>query len=78
MVKPIYGFKDAPRARRQKLQQVLMAWEGAQQLFAEPELYCAHGTVTSIISGQSGTSARLNAIERAKEHTAEQAEQSQG
>ena len=38
MTKPIYGLKDAPRAWRQKLHQVLMAWEGAQQLYAEPVL----------------------------------------
>ena len=41
MLKPIYGLKDAPRAWRKRLHQVLSEW-GAKQLFAEPELYALH------------------------------------
>ena len=42
MLKPIYGLKDAPRAWRKKLHQVLAQWQSCQQLQAEPELYCVH------------------------------------
>ena len=42
MLKPIYGLKDVPRAWRKKLHQVLETWQQCQQLYAEPELYCAH------------------------------------
>ena len=31
-----------------------MAWEGGQQLYAEPKLYCVHGKATTVISGGSG------------------------
>ena len=42
MLKPIYGFTDAPRAWRTQLHQVGEQWQHCQQLRAEPELYCAH------------------------------------
>ena len=41
LLKPIYGLKDAPRAWRKRLHQVLTSW-GASQLLAEPELYALH------------------------------------
>ena len=41
MIKPIYGLKDAPRAWRQKLHQVLSDF-GLQQLIAEGEVYVLH------------------------------------
>ena len=41
MLKPVYGLKDAPRAWRKRLHQVLASW-GACQLLAEPELYALH------------------------------------
>ena len=42
MIKPIYGLKDAPRAWRQKLHQVLTDF-GLKQLIAEGEVYVLHG-----------------------------------
>ena len=42
MLKLIYGIKDAPRAWRQTLHEVLESWQQCQQLHAEPELYCVH------------------------------------
>ena len=51
MTKPIYGPKDAPRAWRQKLHQVLVAWSGGTQPYAEPELYCTHGILLSKVGG---------------------------
>ena len=44
MIKPIYGLKDAPRAWRKKLHQVLIGWLQTRQLYAEPELYCTHAS----------------------------------
>jgi len=41
MLKPVYGLKDAPRAWRKRLHQVLSSW-GMSQLLAEPELYVSH------------------------------------
>ena len=41
MIKPIYGLKDAPRAWRQKLHQVLSSF-GLKQLIAEAEVYVQH------------------------------------
>ena len=41
MLKPIYGLKDAPRAWRKRLHQVLTEW-GLCQLAAEAELYVRH------------------------------------
>ena len=38
MVKPIYGFKDAPRAWRLKLDQLLRAF-GLTPLFSDAQLY---------------------------------------
>ena len=38
MLKSIYGLKDAPRAWRKRLDQVLQEW-GLRQLVAEAELY---------------------------------------
>ena len=42
VLKVIYGLKDAPRAWRKKLHQVLEGWQQCQQLCAEQELYCVH------------------------------------
>ena len=42
MLKPIYGLKDAPRAWRTKLHQVLIQWLSCRQLYSGPELYCVH------------------------------------
>ena len=42
MLKPIYGLKDAPRAWRKKLHQVLTQWMSCRQLHTEPEFYCVH------------------------------------
>ena len=71
MVKPIYGLKDAPRAWRKKLHQVLIDWNSSRQLYAEPELYCTH------VEQKDGPNRleRLDPIKRAIEHNAEQAEQ---
>lgn len=41
MIKPIYGLKDAARAWRKKLHQVLCCWS-MSQLRAEGELYVRH------------------------------------
>ena len=71
MIKPIYGLKDAPRAWRKKLHQVLIDWQSSRQLLAEPELYCTHLPNKSRIQNPT----KLNTIERASEHVAEQAEQ---
>ena len=40
-VKPIYGLKDAPRAWRKRLHQVLCSFKYCQ-LVGEPELYVQH------------------------------------
>jgi len=50
MLKPIYGLKDAPRAWRKRLHQVLVEW-GLNQLHAEAELYVKHERA---VSGPSG------------------------
>lgn len=42
MLKPMYGLKDAPRAWRTQLHQVLIQWMFCRQLYSEPELYCVH------------------------------------
>ena len=42
MLKPIYGFKDAPKVWRKKLHKVLAQWQSCQHIYAEPELYCVH------------------------------------
>ena len=42
MLKPKYGPKDAPRAWRKKLHEVLIQWMSCRQLYAEPNLYCVH------------------------------------
>ena len=47
MIKPIYGLKDAPRAWRQRLHQVLSSF-GLCQLLAEPELYVKHDKGRSV------------------------------
>ena len=41
MIKPIYGLKDAPRAWRKRLHQVLVEF-GCVSLLAEPEIYVKH------------------------------------
>jgi len=41
MIKPIYGLKDAPRAWRKRLHQVLIEF-GCKALYAEPEIYVLH------------------------------------
>ena len=43
MMKPIYGLKDAPRAWRRKLDQVLLAF-GARPLYADGQVYVCHRT----------------------------------
>ena len=42
MLKPVNGFKDAPRAWRDKLLQVLAQWVSCHHLYVGPELYCVH------------------------------------
>ena len=67
MIKPIYGFKDAPRAWRKKMHQVFAAWLSCRQLYAEPEPHCANGRkLSEVVTIQ---------YERAKAHDAEQSEQ---
>ena len=66
MLKPIYGLKDAPRAWRKKLHQVLIQWMSCRQLYSEPELYCVHRDNKQDTVG--------NTITKAKEHSDEQAE----
>ena len=41
LLKPIYGLKDAPRAWRKRLHQVL-SWFDMRSLVAEPEIYTLH------------------------------------
>ena len=64
-LKPIYGLKDAPRAWRKKLHEVLIGWLSCRQLYSEPELYCLH---------RQDDACGGNVIERAKEHNEEQQE----
>ena len=47
MYKPIYGLKDAPRAWRKKLHQVLRDFQ-MQQLHAEPEIYVLHDKADNV------------------------------
>ena len=54
MIKPIYGLKDAPRAWRKKLHQVLIGQLSCRQLYAEPELYCAHGKKLGAVPAATG------------------------
>ena len=82
MIKPVYGLKDAPRAWRKKLHQVLIAWMSCRQLDAEPELHCVHGKERgpvpkfALIRPVASTEyKRKNPIERAKEHSDDIAEQ---
>ena len=65
MLNPIYGLKDAPRAWRKKLHQVLVGWLQCQQLYAEAELFCAH-------KGQQVTEKDI--VGRAQAHNLEQQE----
>lgn len=69
MAEPIYGLKDAPRTWRKKLHIVLIDRMSSRQLYAEPELYCAHEQMW-----RSNSAPPINAIERAKEHNMEQAD----
>ena len=41
LLKPIYGLKDAPRAWRKRLHQIL-TWFDMRSLIAEPEIYTLH------------------------------------
>ena len=65
MLKPVYGLKDAPRAWRKNLHEVLVGWMSCRQLCSEPELYCVHRSDEKIGD---------NLIERARQHNAEQQE----
>ena len=42
VLKPIYGLKNAPRAWRKKLHEVLTGWMSCRQLYSELDLYCVH------------------------------------
>ena len=44
MLKAIYGLKDAPRAWRKRLHEVLCGWN-MSQLQAEPEIYVVHRAI---------------------------------
>ena len=69
MLKPIYWLKDAPRAWRKKLHQVLVQWLPCRHMYiyiyiyAEPEFYCFHRKY--VAEGP-------DIIIRAKEHDEEQ------
>ena len=63
MLKPIYGLKDAPRAWRKTLHQVLVPWMSCRQLYAGPGLYCVH---------KDDARCRENIYQRAQEHNEEQ------
>lgn len=65
LFKFIYGLKDAPRALRTALHQVLERWMSCQQLCSEPELYGVHTQNQKKIQ---------NAMVRAREHDSEQRE----
>ena len=54
MLKPIYGLKDAPRAWRMRLHQVLIAY-GMHQLQAEAELYVLHDKPGKRLKALTGT-----------------------
>ena len=54
MLKPIYGLKDAPRAWRQKLHQVLTGLHG-RSLASDPSLYTWH----ELVKGQPDPELRL-------------------
>ena len=53
------------------MDQVLIGWLAARQLYNEPELNYLHGSAACQLADDC-----LNAIERANEHDAEQSEQS--
>ena len=59
MIKPIYGLKDAPRAWRKKLHQVLVSWSMGQ-LRAEGELYAKHRY--TLTQGDEKSSERLDTM----------------
>ena len=63
MLKPIDGLKDAPRAWRKKLHQVLVQWLSLRQFYIEPALYCVHKKDLAI---------EPDILTRAKEHDEEQ------
>ena len=65
MLKPIYGLKDAPRAWRTKLHEVLTGWLSCRQLYSEIELYCVHRS-----DGARGG----DILVRARQHNEEQQE----
>ena len=65
MFKPMYGLKDAPRAWRKKLHQVLIQCLLCRQLCTEPELYCVHE--------EDGVNEN-DRLARAKEHNEERQE----
>ena len=69
MLKPIYGLKDAARAWRMKLHEVITGWsEGLKALTCEPELYAAHHPA---IKG-SERPARSNTLAKAQKNEQEQ------
>lgn len=73
-VKPTYGLKDAPRAWRNGLHQVFVDWSSSSQLYTEPEPCCTHKLADHVIAFSSAGQAKLNVLEKAKEHTAKHAE----
>ena len=65
MLKPIHELKDAPRAWRKNLHQVLVQWLSRRKSYPEPEFYCVHGD-DEVTNKQ--------VYQRALEHTEEQSE----
>ena len=68
MLKPIYGFKDAPRAWRKTFHQVFVQWLSCRRFCIEPVLYCVYKKDLAI---------EPNIRVRAKEHNEERQESGQ-
>ena len=66
MYKAIYGLKDAPRAWRIKLHEVLLGF-GLRQLYAEAELYCLHDRLRPARPGKESKS--LSIADRRQQDT---------
>jgi hypothetical protein len=62
MLKSIYGLKDAPRAWRKRLHQVLVEF-GLTQLHAEPEVYVCHEAESHVAKTTGDTAARRTQIQ---------------
>ena len=56
MTKPIYGLKDAPRAWRKKLHQVVIQWLSRRQFYFAPK------ALAHILKADSETWSKANAI----------------